>query len=228
MASLVQTTATEAQLGAAAAAEKAIAAGIDPYTVECFQYFDADGSGFLDMDEIKKALDLLEWGLDEEELEGLIARCDGDGDGQISIEEFVKLSDSESEALSNNNYGMSAADVATFHKFCDSNGTCNATTILATLKKIEPKSSFPNPNKGGGDDSAVVFSKAILLDFMKNDCAGCRNGKNLVCSNPDEISLQDWPNMVCKISEAAQSFQLSAINTAVAHLKHRGNVPQKY
>ena len=139
----------------------------------------------------------------------------------------MKMMDSESQALLNDNFGMSAADLATFHKFCDSNGTCNATTILATLKKIEPKTSFASSNPGGGDGSTVVFSTAILLDFMKNNCVGCRDGKKTACVNPDEIWLQDWPNMVWKISEAAQSFEVRTINRAVAHLKHRGNVPRK-
>ena len=137
------------------------------------------------------------------------------------------MMDSESKALLNNNFGMSAADIATYHKFCDSNGTCNDTTILATLKKIEPKTSFASSNPGGGDGSTVVFSTAILLDFMKNNCVGCRDGKKTACVNPDEIWLQDWGNMAWKISEAAQSFEIRSINRAVAHLKHRGNVPRK-
>ena len=211
---------TTAQL---VAYEAAVKSGIDPFLIELFQHLDTDGNGSLDKDEIKIVIDMLEWDLDEEQLDGLIARCDGDGDGQISIEEFVKLGDSESQALRNDNFGMSAADLATFHKFCDSNGTCNATTILATLKKIEPKTSFASSNPGGGDGSTVVFSTAILLDFMKNNCVGCRDGKKTACVNPDEIWLQDWPNMVWKISEAAQSFEIRTINRAVAHLKHRGN-----
>ena len=199
--------------------EAAIKLRIDPFLIEMFQNLDADGSGSLDKDEIKIIIDMLEWDkfLDEDGLDALIARCDGDGNGQISIEEFATMMDSESKALLNNNFGMAAADIATYHKFCDSNGTCNAYTILATLKKIEPKSSF---DKG-------LFSEAILLDFMKNHCVGCRDGKKTACVNPDEIWLQDWGNMVWKISEAAQSFEIRSINRAVAHLKHRGNVPRK-
>ena len=204
--------------------EAAVKLGIDPFTIELFQHLDTDGSGSLDKDEIKIVIDMLEWDfIDDEQLDGLIARCDGDGNGQISIEEFATMMDSESKALLNNNFGMAAADIATYHKFCDSNGTCNATTILATLKKIEPKTSFASSNPGGGDGSTVVFSTAILLDFMKNNCVGCRDGKKTACVNPDEIWLQDWPNMVWKISEAAQSFEIRTINRAVAHLKHRGN-----
>jgi len=199
--------------------ESAVKLGIDPFLIEMFQNLDADGSGSLDKGEIKIIIDMLEWDkfLDEEGLDALIARCDGDGNGQISIEEFATMMDSESKALLNNNFGMAAADIATYHKFCDSNGTCNAYTILATLKKIEPKSSF---DKG-------LFSEAILLDFMKNHCVGCRDGKKTACVNPDEIWLQDWGNMAWKISEAAQSFEIRSINRAVAHLKHRGNVPRK-
>jgi hypothetical protein len=198
--------------------EAAIKLRIDPFLIEMFQNLDADGSGSLDKGEIKIIIDMLEWDfLDDEGLDALIARCDGDGNGQISIEEFATMMDSESKALLNNNFGMAAADIATYHKFCDSNGTCNATTILATLKKIEPKSSF---EKG-------LFSEAILLDFMKNHCVGCRDGKKTACVNPDEIWLQDWGNMAWKISEAAQSFEIRSINRAVAHLKHRGNVPRK-
>ena len=198
--------------------EAAIKLRIDPFLIEMFQNLDADGSGSLDKGEIKIIIDMLEWDfLDDEGLDALIARCDGDGNGQISIEEFATMMDSESKALLNNNFGMAAADIATYHKFCDSNGTCNAYTILATLKKIEPKSSF---DKG-------LFSEAILLDFMKNHCVGCRDGKKTACVNPDEIWLQDWGNMAWKISEAAQSFEIRSINRAVAHLKHRGNVPRK-
>jgi len=218
---------TPAEIKEMVAYDAAVKLGIDPYIIEFFQFQDKDGSGSLDKDEIKIVIDLLEWDLDEEQLDGLIARCDGDGDGQISIEEFVKMTDHESTALHNDNFGMNARDIATFHKFCDSNGTCNATTILATLKKIEPTSSFASNN-----GSAVAFSKAILYDFMENNCVGRRDGKNTPTSSYKNgqayhIQLQDWPNMVCKISEAAQSFELRTINRAVAHLKHRGNVPEK-
>jgi len=198
--------------------EAAVKLGIDPFLIEMFQNLDADGSGSLDKGEIKIIIDMLEWDfLDDEGLDALIARCDGDGNGQISIEEFATMMDSESKALLNNNFGMAAADIATYHKFCDSNGTCNAYTILATLKKIEPESL----KKG-------LFSEAILLDFMKNHCVGCRDGKKTAGgAGMDEIRLQDWGNMVWKISEAAQSFEIRSVNRAVAHLKHRGNVPRK-
>ncbi len=55
-----------------------------------FNEFDADGSGFIDMEEAKEAMSST-LSLTEEEVENLIRGFDENGDGQLDYEEFVKL-----------------------------------------------------------------------------------------------------------------------------------------
>ena len=55
-----------------------------------FKYVDADNSGYIDKDELSVALSLLgfKW-LKEKQVDGIFARADVNGDGMISMEEFM-------------------------------------------------------------------------------------------------------------------------------------------
>ena len=64
-----------------------------PALRKCFELFDADQSGFLDKDELKAILTRTGPGasLNHESADQIIAEFDVDGDGKISIDEFVKV-----------------------------------------------------------------------------------------------------------------------------------------
>ena len=57
---------------------------------ECFDTFDADGSGFIDKKEIVKVCEQLGVDATSTEVDELMKQADEDGDGKISIGEFKK------------------------------------------------------------------------------------------------------------------------------------------
>ncbi|CAL5999016.1 EF_hand domain-containing protein [Hexamita inflata] len=56
---------------------------------QAFKAIDADGSGELDLDELKKAFELLEMHLSKEEIKSIVEIVDVDGDGQMNCKEFI-------------------------------------------------------------------------------------------------------------------------------------------
>jgi hypothetical protein len=54
-----------------------------------FQLFDADGSGYIDVDEMKSAL--IQLGRDPDDAEEMIAHADQDNDGHINFDEFKRV-----------------------------------------------------------------------------------------------------------------------------------------
>merc|ERR1712057_14362 len=56
-----------------------------------FLTFDADGSGFIDRQELVEALTTMGDPVDEETINGMIAEADLDGDGKINYAEFTKI-----------------------------------------------------------------------------------------------------------------------------------------
>ena len=64
---------------------------IDIDIMEAFIEMDANGNGFLDHEEIKRALVKIGEKPDSEEIQALIAEADVNGDGQVDYKEFAKL-----------------------------------------------------------------------------------------------------------------------------------------
>ena len=62
----------------------------DKYLHLAFDSYDKDGSQLLSMDEIKKALGIIE-GEDNDVIKGIIKEIDLNGDGEISFDEFRQL-----------------------------------------------------------------------------------------------------------------------------------------
>merc|ERR1711935_197502 len=56
-----------------------------------FLTFDADGSGFIDREELVNVLTTMGDPVDEETINGMIAEADLDGDGKINYAEFTKI-----------------------------------------------------------------------------------------------------------------------------------------
>jgi len=54
-----------------------------------FKFFDTDGSGDLDKDEFRRAMDRFGLPLKQHEIDGFFKRYDSDGGGEISFEELV-------------------------------------------------------------------------------------------------------------------------------------------
>ena len=57
---------------------------------ECFDAFDADNSGHIERDEIKKVCEQLGIDANKSEIDQLMTAADADGDGKISFDEFKK------------------------------------------------------------------------------------------------------------------------------------------
>jgi len=57
---------------------------------QCFDQFDADGSGAIDSGEIKKVCEALGVDASQAEVDALIKEADTDGDGKIQYSEFKK------------------------------------------------------------------------------------------------------------------------------------------
>merc|ERR1712031_20026 len=56
-----------------------------------FLTFDADGSGFIDREELVNVLTTMGDPVDEETINGMISEADLDGDGKINYAEFTKI-----------------------------------------------------------------------------------------------------------------------------------------
>ena len=70
--------------------ELARTASTDTYSLLlAFQLFDADGSGHIDVDEMKNAL--MQLGRDPDDAEEMIAHADQDNDGHIDFDEFKRI-----------------------------------------------------------------------------------------------------------------------------------------
>ena len=60
--------------------------------MEAFRIFDEDGSGSLDVNELREAVKKYGTGTcTEEDLEAIVQQMDKDGDGTIDLDEFVKV-----------------------------------------------------------------------------------------------------------------------------------------
>ncbi|KAF0303417.1 Calcium-binding protein E63-1 [Amphibalanus amphitrite] len=56
-----------------------------------FRLFDKDGNGFITIDELRRAMELIDEPLTEAELRSLIRMADADNNGKIDYEEFLKM-----------------------------------------------------------------------------------------------------------------------------------------
>jgi len=80
--------------------DREVAGVHDEKVIEAFQNFDADGSGNIsreELAEVLKALDPDEW--DNEAVDELLAAADKNGDGELSIKEFLNWAFSESDII---------------------------------------------------------------------------------------------------------------------------------
>ncbi|XP_075409296.1 calmodulin-like protein 3 [Tenrec ecaudatus] len=73
-------------------AQKLTPEQVKEYT-EAFKRVDTSGDGAIDAKELGQALQKLGKNLSEEELKALISKVDKDGDGRISLQEFLEVID---------------------------------------------------------------------------------------------------------------------------------------
>lgn len=59
--------------------------------ITAFKIFDRDGDGLLSAQELKHVLINMGEKLSDQDVEDMIHEVDSDGDGQITLEEFIKL-----------------------------------------------------------------------------------------------------------------------------------------
>jgi len=67
--------------------------GVDneEFLLEAFRVFDADDSGYITADELKKVMGSMGERMTSSDVEEMIHQADMDGDGMINFEEFVRL-----------------------------------------------------------------------------------------------------------------------------------------
>ncbi|KFU91634.1 Calmodulin [Chaetura pelagica] len=58
---------------------------------EAFQVFDKEGSGWVSVEELRHVLTHLGEKLTEQEVDEMLREADGDGDGRVKYEEFVRV-----------------------------------------------------------------------------------------------------------------------------------------
>ena len=63
--------------------------------IEAFKVFDKDGNGFITSHELRNIMIHLEEDLTPEEIEEMVREADINNDGQIDLDEFVKMMSSE-------------------------------------------------------------------------------------------------------------------------------------
>jgi calmodulin len=63
--------------------------------IEAFKVFDKDGNGFITSHELRNIMIQLEEDLTPEEIEEMVREADINNDGQIDLDEFVKMMSSE-------------------------------------------------------------------------------------------------------------------------------------
>ena len=62
---------------------------------EAFDLFDTDGSGTIDMSELREAMKMLGMDVNSEEVRNIIRSIDSDGDGTIDFQEFHAMMNAE-------------------------------------------------------------------------------------------------------------------------------------
>lgn len=80
--------------------DREVAGQYDEKVLEAFQKFDADGSGSISRDELAevlKALDPEDW--DNESVDELLAAADKNGDGELSVKEFLNWAFTENDII---------------------------------------------------------------------------------------------------------------------------------
>ena len=58
---------------------------------DTFRFFDKDGSGFIDENEMFEAMKKLKKNITRDQVSTIMAKVDGDHSGKISIAEFTKI-----------------------------------------------------------------------------------------------------------------------------------------
>lgn len=58
---------------------------------ECFALIDEDGSGAIDVDEMRTAFSFLGVAMSQKEVEEMFAEVDEDGSGEIEFDEFIEV-----------------------------------------------------------------------------------------------------------------------------------------
>ncbi|CAG9466478.1 unnamed protein product [Pedinophyceae sp. YPF-701] len=104
---------------------------------KAFAQFDADGSGTIDVSELRTALEALGQQPTEDELFNMIAQVDEDNSGQIEFREFLKVIESQKQA--NARKDDESEIVAAFVAMggaADKSGSVSAARLKETIKEF--------------------------------------------------------------------------------------------
>lgn len=99
--------------------------------LEAFDLFDADGSGSISKQELLSIVLKLDLGIDDGELDNIIAEADENSDGEIDREEFLKIMKQQDQRQINKEYRE------TFDKFdLNKNGTIEFDELAQVMRVI--------------------------------------------------------------------------------------------
>lgn len=134
---------------------------------EVFKKFDVNGDGKICSSELGSMLGSLGQPANEEELQNMIREVDADGDGFISLEEFIELNTKgidSAEALENLKDAFSVFDI-------DGNGSISAEELQKVLQSLGDDCSVAECRKmiGGVDsdgDGQIDFEEFKVMMMM--------------------------------------------------------------
>jgi Ca2+-binding EF-hand superfamily protein len=131
-----------------------------------FSHFDSDGTGHIDVEELGLGLESCGVLLNDSQLKNFFQAIDAEGDGDISIEDFVKKIEAVKEERKKKNEVEAAKELGYLQRkhsrFIAATNSKDGTPLLSSMNKLNSTSgssssstNFDTPNKSGGGGGGI-------------------------------------------------------------------------